>query len=120
MELYVGKFIQVHPLPEEVRVRFVPFTWTELLARQPLLPEAREVIDTVKACGWDEGFVVPIHGPGSFIGIVSYCGTRCRRPIPLRAPSSPASDRLPSRAATNSRPAPTRRACPPLRPPNAA
>jgi LuxR family quorum sensing-dependent transcriptional regulator len=74
MELYLSKFIHVDPLPEEVRLRFVPFTWTELLARQPLLPEAKEVMDTVKAWGWSEGFVVPIHGPGSFIGIVSYCG----------------------------------------------
>ena len=118
MELYVGKFIQVHPLPEEVRVRFVPFTWTELLARQPLLPEAREVIDTVKACGWDEGFVVPIHGPGSFIGIVSYCGHEVPPPDPVtRAVLASVGQTAFSR---NSRPAPTRRACPPLRPPNAA
>jgi LuxR family quorum sensing-dependent transcriptional regulator len=74
MELYRSKFIHVDPLPEEVRLRFVPFTWTELLARQPLMPEAQEVMDTVNAWGWSEGFVVPIHGPGSFIGIVSYCG----------------------------------------------
>jgi len=74
MELYLTKFIHVDPLPEEVRLRFAPFTWTEFLERQPLLPDAREVMETVKAWGWSEGFVVPIHGPGSFIGIVSYCG----------------------------------------------
>lgn len=74
MELYLSKFIQVDPLPEEVRLRTQPFTWTEFQARQPLLPPAQEVMDTVRAWGWSEGFVVPIHGPGSFIGIVSYCG----------------------------------------------
>lgn len=74
MELYLSKFIQVDPLPEEVRLRMEPFTWTEFQARQPLLPEAQEVMDTVRAWGWSEGFVIPIHGPGPFIGIVSFCG----------------------------------------------
>ena len=74
MELYVTKFIDADPLPGEVRLRFVPFTWTEFIARRPLLPEAKEVMDTVKAWGWSEGFVIPVHGPGSFIGIVSFCG----------------------------------------------
>lgn len=74
MELYLARFIHVDPLPEEVRLRTEPFTWTEFLARQPLLPKPKEVMDTVKAWGWKEGFVIPIHGPGSFIGIVSFCG----------------------------------------------
>lgn len=74
MELYLSKFIRVDPLPEEVRLRMQPFTWTEFRARQPLLPEAREAMDTVVAWGWKEGFVIPIHGPGSFVGIVSFCG----------------------------------------------
>lgn len=78
MELYTSKFIQHDPLPDEVRLRTVPFTWSEFRARQPLLPEATEVMDTVVAWGWTEGFVIPIHGPGSFIGIVSFCGHKVK------------------------------------------
>jgi DNA-binding CsgD family transcriptional regulator len=74
MALYTSKFMHVDPLPDEVRITLLPFTWTELRARRPMLPEAREVLDTVNAWGWSEGFVIPIHGPGSFIGIVSFCG----------------------------------------------
>ena len=74
MDLYAASLIADDPLPGEVRLRFIPFTWTELRARQPLLPEAKAVLDTANAWGWSEGFVVPIHGPGSFIGIVSFAG----------------------------------------------
>jgi LuxR family quorum sensing-dependent transcriptional regulator len=75
MELYTTSGLMQHdPLPEEVRLRMQPFTWTEFRARQPLLPEARAVLDTANAWGWTEGFVIPVHGPGSFIGIVSFCG----------------------------------------------
>ena len=83
MELYLAKFIRVDPLPEEVRLRMQPFTWTEFRARQPLLPEAAEVMDTVVEWGWKEGFVIPIHGPGSFVGIVSFCGHEVKPLDPL-------------------------------------
>jgi LuxR family quorum sensing-dependent transcriptional regulator len=83
MELYTSKFIHVDPLPDEVRVAHVPFTWTELRARRPMLPEAKEVLDTVNEWGWSEGFVIPIHGPGSFIGIVSFCGHEVKPLDPL-------------------------------------
>ena len=83
MGLYAAKFIQIDPLPEEVRLRFEPFTWTEFRARQPLLPEAKAVLDTANEWGWSEGFVIPIHGPGSFIGIVSFCGRDVKPLDPL-------------------------------------
>ncbi len=83
MELYAATLIQDDPLPDEVRLRFVPFTWTEFRARQPLLPEAARVMDTAKEWGWTEGFVIPIHGPGSFIGIVSLCGREVQPLDPL-------------------------------------
>lgn len=62
------------PLLTEARLSMVPFTWSELRQRQPLDKDFAATMDLAIAWGWSEGLAVPIHGPGAFLGLVSFCG----------------------------------------------
>ncbi len=62
------------PLVAEARRRIFPFTWTELWNEGDLPQAVRDVISLGKEHGWFDGFAVPIHGPGGYVGLVSFAG----------------------------------------------
>ncbi len=62
------------PLVHEARRRMSPFTWSDLWAEGDLPAAVRDVIEMGRQRGWEEGFAVPIHGPGGYIGLVSFAG----------------------------------------------
>lgn len=66
----------VDSIYSESRRRIAPFTWAELRADVPLPPEEQVLRDIVEGWGLKDGFVVPIHGPGGYLGIVSLVSTR--------------------------------------------
>jgi LuxR family quorum sensing-dependent transcriptional regulator len=62
------------PLVAEARRRIFPFTWSELWAEGDLPQPVRDLIELGKQNGWVDGFAVPIHGPGGYVGLVSFAG----------------------------------------------
>lgn len=50
-----------------------PFTWTEIQARFPGV--SARIFAACREFGWTEGFVVPVHGPGTARGVVSLAGS---------------------------------------------
>ena len=60
----------------ESRRRITPFTWAELLAMRPEPPEEEPLSAFSAACGLEDGFVVPIHGPGGYVAVASLLSTR--------------------------------------------
>lgn len=73
-QMYLEKLFVDDPLVHEARRRMSPFTWTELWAEGDLPPAVRDIIEMGKQRGWVEGFAVPIHGPGGYLGLVSFVG----------------------------------------------
>lgn len=59
----------------ESRRRIAPFTWAELLAMRPEPPEEEPLSAFSAACGLEDGFVVPIHGPGGYVAVASLLST---------------------------------------------
>ena len=55
----------------EARRRMSPFTWRDVPKARPLSAGEQEVWDAVVAWGWNNGFVLPIHGPGGYFATVS-------------------------------------------------
>jgi DNA-binding CsgD family transcriptional regulator len=55
----------------EARKRMTPFTWREIMTARPLSPAEREVLDRARTWGWNNGFVLPVHGPGGYFAIIS-------------------------------------------------
>jgi LuxR family quorum sensing-dependent transcriptional regulator len=66
----------VDSIYSESRRRISPFTWSELRAEVPLPPEELSLRAMVEEWGLKDGFVVPIHGPGGYLGICSLVSTR--------------------------------------------
>ncbi len=64
----------------EARRRVAPFTWSAVAAERKLSRGEVEVWRTANAWGWTDGFTVPIHGPGGYLGIVAAAGTRTDLP----------------------------------------
>jgi len=60
----------------ESRRRIAPFTWAELLAMRPEPPEEQPLSAFTDAWGLEDGFVVPIHGPGGYVAVASLLSTR--------------------------------------------
>lgn len=64
-------FIEVDFSVAEARQRVAPFTWAEMRGfRVPTRAEAA-LWRTANQWGWSEGLVVPIHGPGGYMGLVT-------------------------------------------------
>jgi len=61
---------EVDILPIEGRRRVAPYLWSEIKKGQ-LTPAQKAFCDAGWAYGWREAFAVPIHGPGSFQGLVT-------------------------------------------------
>jgi DNA-binding CsgD family transcriptional regulator len=72
--MYLEKIFVDDPLVHEARRRLSPFTWSDLWAEGDLPAAVREVIEIGRQRGWEEGFAVPIHGPGGYLGLVSFAG----------------------------------------------
>lgn len=68
------------PIVSEARRRMAPFLWEDI--SQPSADEA-EVLATARAHGWIDGFVVPIHGPAGYQGVVSLAATQSLHLDPL-------------------------------------
>jgi DNA-binding CsgD family transcriptional regulator len=50
----------------EARRRQTPFTWLEAKQARSLTAAEHEVWESALAFGWNNGFVLPVHGPGYF------------------------------------------------------
>jgi LuxR family quorum sensing-dependent transcriptional regulator len=55
----------------EARDRMCPFTWRDVPETRSLSAGEQEVWDAVVAWGWNNGFVLPVHGPGGYFATVS-------------------------------------------------
>lgn len=72
-QTYVESVLANDPIVQEARRRIMPFTWTELWADgYQVWLDLRAL---AKSFGWTNGFAVPIHGPGGYVGLVSFAGT---------------------------------------------
>lgn len=65
----------------ESRLRIAPFTWSELRVDVPLPREEIPLRQMVTEWGLRDGFVVPIHGPGGYLGVASLVSTRELPPL---------------------------------------
>ena len=72
--VYLEQVFAEDPLVHEARRRMSPFTWSELWAEGDLPQAVRDVIELGRQRGWQEGFAVPIHGPGGYLGLASFAG----------------------------------------------
>ncbi len=72
--VYLEKVFAEDPLVHEARRRMSPFTCSELWAEGDLPQAVRDVIELGRQRGWQEGFAVPIHGPGGYLGLASFAG----------------------------------------------
>jgi DNA-binding CsgD family transcriptional regulator len=72
--VYLEQVVAEDPLVHEARRRMSPFSWSELWAEGDLPQTVRDVIELGRQRGWQEGFAVPIHGPGGYLGLVSFAG----------------------------------------------
>ena len=55
----------------DARRRMSPFTWRDVPKARALSAGEREVWNAVLAWGWNNGFVLPVHGPGGYFATVS-------------------------------------------------
>jgi LuxR family quorum sensing-dependent transcriptional regulator len=59
----------------EARTRFAPFAWSEAKAARVLTAGEKRIWQAVLDHGWNDGFSVPVHGPGGYFGLVTMAGT---------------------------------------------
>lgn len=67
-------FVAVDFSVAEARRRISPFTWREALETRVLSRGEANLWDRVDEWGWEDGFSVPIHGPGGYFGLVTMGG----------------------------------------------
>lgn len=65
------KFGVRSPVLHAGRRRLASFTFLELFAMQTVPADQAEVWHAVRAWGWLNGFVVPVHGPGGYFAYLS-------------------------------------------------
>lgn len=61
-------FYRFNPLPVQARQRSAPFKWSEIDWNGV---GALWVRNTMHDCGCPDGIIVPCHGPGNYLGIIS-------------------------------------------------
>ena len=82
-ELYQQRdFAGNDPIVLETRSRMTAFLWSEVANTRTFVDEGREVLAAVHAYGWSEVFAVPIHGPASYQGLVTFASLN---PVSLTA-----------------------------------
>ncbi len=85
-QTYMESVFANDPIVSEARRRIAPFTWDELLADDDFGQIWRDLIEKGRqAGGWTGGFAVPIHGPGSYVGLMSFAGIPLELTAPRRA-----------------------------------
>jgi DNA-binding CsgD family transcriptional regulator len=55
----------------EARRRMTPFTWRDITEARMLSTGEQETWDAMLDSGWENGFVLPVHGPGGYFAAVS-------------------------------------------------
>jgi DNA-binding CsgD family transcriptional regulator len=55
----------------EARKRTTSFTWQGILAERRLSSAEQDVLDSARAWGWNNGFVLPVHGAGGYFAVIS-------------------------------------------------
>lgn len=68
----------------EARRRIAPFTWSEVKQTRKLSAEERRVWQAVQDFGWNDGYSVPIHGPGGYFGLVTMASRSASIPEAMR------------------------------------
>ncbi len=68
------------PIVSEARRRMTAFRWGDI---SRLSESEAEVLTTARQHGWVDGFVVPIHGPAGYQGVVNMAATEPLRLEPL-------------------------------------
>jgi DNA-binding CsgD family transcriptional regulator len=68
------------PIVSEARRRMAPFLWREM---SRLSEDEAAVLAATRMHGWVDGFVVPIHGPAGYQGVVSLAASAPLRLDPL-------------------------------------
>jgi len=66
------------PVIAAVRKTLQPFSWGDLWTHEP--SNDNSVWDVARSWGWQDGFVIPVHGPGGYVACVSM-GTRERETL---------------------------------------
>lgn len=77
-QTYLESVFPQDPIVQEARRRLSPFTWEELQTDDDFGGVWRETFTKGREHGWVGGFAVPIHGPGGYVGLMSYAGTERR------------------------------------------
>ena len=62
------RFATVEYIPREARRRAASFAWSDML---PRTADERDLMLTLRDCGFPNGLVTPCHGPGGYLGVVS-------------------------------------------------
>lgn len=75
MQLYRERnYVAVDFGVAEARRRIAPFTWTEARAGRAMSQAEQDLWRTANDWGWQDGFSVPVHGPGGYFGLVAMAG----------------------------------------------
>lgn len=69
-----GNFVNHDYGVAEARKRIFPFTWSEVREGRDLSPGEKRIWQAALDFGWNEGFSVPVHGPGGYFGLVTMAG----------------------------------------------
>ncbi len=81
---HARNFVAVDFGVAEARRRIAPFTWVEARATRTLSQAEQELWREANDWGWDDGFSVPVHGPGGYFGLVTMAGRDLTLPPGLR------------------------------------
>jgi LuxR family quorum sensing-dependent transcriptional regulator len=85
-EAYVGEgHIREDPSIEVARRGGFPSMWSELEARWRAAGRSTRAFQLVASHGFREGFVIPVHGPGPYRGLVALLGEADALPLRDRA-----------------------------------
>jgi LuxR family quorum sensing-dependent transcriptional regulator len=83
LDLYNERnFFRDDPMVLETHRRMTPFLWSEMHASRSFTSIGAEVAKAAAEYGWAEVMGVPIHGPASYQGLVSFAA---RTPLQLDA-----------------------------------
>lgn len=85
IDLYVSRnFVASDFVVADARRRIAPLTFREVKAARTLSRQEQYVWDAMVEWGWTDGFIVPIHGPGGYLGLVTMAGAEQPMPPALR------------------------------------
>jgi LuxR family quorum sensing-dependent transcriptional regulator len=72
LDVYIERGLMASdPIVHQARSRTTPFVWGEIEPRIARAAGAGEVLSLARQHGWTDGLVVPAHGPGGYIGLIS-------------------------------------------------